>query len=300
MTFAEIYYGLLRAVLECPVSANERTKSRIRELAGGASFGFLLADDVLPTCGLRRTRPRIAAAEAAWCVLGHNHVDWLRRYTKVWDQFADVMDCVPCDGTGTTSVGKCANCTGSGKTYWLEQAYGYRWRHAFGVDQLAVGLERLRADPSDRRVWISSWHPGEDILMEGQKTVPCPVGFTLSVTDGRLNSTLMIRSSDLYMGLPYDVMRHALVMRICASSLVRGLGHMRVALAHPHLYEAQWPLAEEMVGNGRVTVPDLKMPGPPWGIDMVYMNPDKYVDLVSKQADALEWPAYDPRSEVVR
>ena len=30
----------------------------------------------------------------------------------------------------------------------------------------------------------------------GQKNVPCPVGFTLSLVDGTLNSAMLIRSSD--------------------------------------------------------------------------------------------------------
>lgn len=302
MRFAESYALLLKSCLDPRESVeelNQRTGSRIRALPAGASFVVDLWDRVLPTCGLRRTRPHIAAAEAAWCVLGHAHVDWLRKWTKVWDAFADVTDCAKCDGTGRmVEEYPCAECDGSGKTYWLEQAYGNRWRVSLGIDQLATAMARLKKDPSDRRVWISSWDPSVDILDLGQKTVPCPVGFTLSVLGDRLNSTLMIRSSDLYMGLPYDVLRHALVMNMVACSLGTGMGHMRVTLAHPHLYERHYDLAANMIGMEPV-VPQIQMPAG-WAVGVVYDNPDGYVALVKRLCDAALWPPYDPKSEVVR
>src|SRR3989338_8234729 len=94
-TFASIYYMIVSVCLrgaEAVEELNQRTKQRIRALPGGASFRLDLSDGVLPTPGCRRVYPHVAAAEVAWCLLGHNHVDWLRTHTKVWDQFATPMD----------------------------------------------------------------------------------------------------------------------------------------------------------------------------------------------------------------
>ena len=299
------YARLLRAVLETGVrEKNHRTGSLIAALPEGASFAIDLSDGILPTCGLRKTRPHIAAAELAWCLLGHNHVDWLRKHTKVWDDFADVRDCASCEGSGLAErahniiAPQCPNCDGSGRTFWLEQAYGWRWRAKFGVDQLHLGIERLRADASDRRVWISSWDPGEDIVAKGQKTVPCPVGFTLSVMDGKLNSTLMIRSSDLYMGLPYDVARHALLMSAVAVSLNKQPGHMRVTLAHPHIYEQHFENCYQMLERDPV-IPQMNMFAT-WGVDAITKQPDAYVASVKQYAASYVWPAFNPKAEVVR
>ena len=176
--FSEAYYVMIATCLrgqESVEELNTRTGQRIRVLPGGASFRVDLAPGALPVIGIRKPFPHIAAAETAWCLLGHNHVDWLRRHTPVWDRFADDQPCTVCEGRGSHDNGsiesRCENCGGSGQVFWLQQAYGNRWRNTFGVDQLAVGLERLMADPSDRRVWISSWDPGEDIKESKQKTL---------------------------------------------------------------------------------------------------------------------------------
>ena len=306
-TFASIYYMIVSVCLrgaESTEELNRRTGQRIKALPGGASFRIDLSDGILPTPGCRRVYPHVAAAETAWCLLGHNHVDWLRTHTEVWDQFADARDCVECEGRGdrqdfSASMDNrytCENCRGTGKTYWLEQAYGWRWRAKFGIDQLAVGLQRLRDDPSDRRVWISSWDPGEDIVPQDQKTVPCPVGFTLSVMAGRLNSALMIRSSDLYMGLPYDVMRHCLVMAACAASLEVKPGIARFTLAHPHLYESNWQDASQMLAQ-KLVAPKLELPTTPDNVIMA--DPDKYVNDMRAAASKFEWPTFRGQSGVV-
>ncbi len=302
MNFARHYRLLIHAALTGGIEEmNRRTGVAVRALAEGASFAVDLSDGILPTCGLRRTRPHIAAAELAWCLLGHNHIDWLRKHTKVWDSFADAQDCVHCDGTGSVKVPStfaCTNCNGSGKTYWLDQAYGYRWRFKFGYDQLLIGVDRLRVDPSDRRVWISSWDQNDDLVPNGQKTVPCPVGFTLSLLAGSLNSTLMIRSSDLYMGLPYDVMRHALLMNAIAATLKVHTGQMRITLAHPHIYATHFANCREML-NEPVVIPQINMPE--WPIDDVTDNPDTYVSTMKTMAMVRgPWPVYDPKAEVVR
>lgn len=271
------YYAILVATLMSENSdydMNQRTKMGIAFLPEGYSFAMHLQSNVLPTCGLRLTRPYLAAAEAAWCFMGHTNLSWLSKYTKIWQQFAD-------------------------KNGNIMEAYGYRWRHAFGYDQLQTAMQRLMRDPSDRRIWVSSWDPGVDLRDNGQKTVPCPVGFTLSVHERRLNSTLMIRSSDVFIGLPLDVMRHALVMRAIANSMDLNMGYMRVTLAHPHIYESHWDTANMMLEQ-EVTIPDIKMPLMPWTVEYIVAHPDDYMTMISGTTQSTGWPKYDPRPTVVK
>lgn len=284
MIFGQIYHKILSDVMSFgTVEKNNRTNTLIRMLPEGVSFSLNISDHILPTCGLRRTKPWHSAAEAAWCFLGHDHIRWLQTHLKVWDQFADEK--------------------GN-----LEQAYGARWRHGFAdimeempCDQVAIAIERLNADSTDRRIWITSYSPIEDLAKTGQKTVPCPVGFSLAIMGDQLCSTLMIRSSDLYFGLPYDVMRHAFVMSAFAASLGVGLGHMRITLAHPHVYKPQWKNVTEMINNNTVNHPIIKIPVV--SIESIAKNPDKYVELVKTICNAIpadRWPDYDPKSEVVK
>jgi thymidylate synthase len=272
--FAECYRDLISQIMSANiVDVNLRTDTRLKLLPQGHSFSINLSNNVLPTCGLRRTRPHIAAAEAAWCFRGEASLDWLQKHTKVWNVFAD-------DNND------------------IMEAYGHRWRYAFAIDQIQTAITRLLTDPTDRRIWISSYHPTYDLRDTKQKTVPCPVGFTLSVCHDRLNSSYMIRSSDVIMGLPLDVMRHALVMRAIACSMQADLGHMRVCLAHPHIYESHWVAAEEMLKQ-EIRIPNIQMPM--MSVDDIADYSDQYVNIIR---DAVwvsgNWPDFDPTIRVVK
>lgn len=286
MTFRPIYEELLMGLLRRGhLETNARTGAAIR-VADPCSFTLDLSDGKLPVCGIRKTFPRTAAAEVAWFLLGRKDAGFIRRYAPIWDKFLE--------DDGETIAG----------------AYGYRWRNHFGRDQIADAIQALDANPSDRRVFISAWDPGQDGLGRPSKNVPCPVGFTLSITDGRLNSTLLIRSSDVFVGLPYDVMGHALLMQAVLSSLnvlrlgrashapqPLKLGCMQVSLAHPHLYEVHREMAE---GALAACPSDETIVMPDWGVKRIVSIPEAYVEQVNQLAGrVVRKPEYSCRPEVV-
>jgi thymidylate synthase len=224
-------------------------------------------------CGIRKTWPKTAAAEIAWFLLGRKDVDFIRSYAPIWDKFVEE----------------------DGQT--VEAAYGYRWRNHFGRDQIDDAIKTLVSNKTDRRVFISAWDPGVDGLGVPSKNVPCPVGFTLSITDDKLNSTLLIRSSDVFVGLPYDVMGHALLMTAILASIRHEsvshgrlqLGKMHVTLAHPHLYEPHL----DMVDTALSLMPTDKsewyalstgVPMPmTWTVNRIVTVPDAYITEVARR-----------------
>lgn len=248
--FRTTYGGLLYSLLNTlHVEVNARTGAGIRALEP-RSFTVDVSDGRVPVCGVRRTYPKTAAAEVAWFLSGSKDVSFIRKYAPIWDKFVE--------DDGLTVAG----------------AYGHRWREHFGRDQIGLALAELRRDPTSRRVWISAWDPATDGLGQPSKNVPCPVGFTLSVQGGVLNSALFIRSSDVFVGLPYDVMGHALLMDACARTLRVELGVMHVTLAHPHLYEVHRDMAYEALASDPS---DDTQPMPGWSVDDIVNAPDLYV-----------------------
>lgn len=276
MNFAQQYKLLLTDLMgSMPIiEKNTRTGHQVRVWPGMRAMNIGLANWELPTCGVRKTNPHVAAAENAWCLLGHDHVQWLSQHTKVWNAFAD-------------PTGK------------MKESYGNRWSNTFGHNQLSIALDRLNSDHSDRRIWISSWDPGSDILDLGQKTVPCPVGFTLQVMNDRLWSTYVLRSSDAFLGLPHDVMRHSYLMAAVASSLNIGLGVLSVAIANSHIYDVHWDLANHVVDNDiKLTVPMLGLPKTP--VHKIVENPNEYVYRVKMAQQLTVWPDWNPIPELVK
>lgn len=52
-------------------------------------------------------------------------------------------------------------------------AYGYKWRSHFGYDQLAMAIERLKANPQDRRVVLTMWDPVGEWRNPDSKDLSC-------------------------------------------------------------------------------------------------------------------------------
>lgn len=273
--FSAVYKTLLWRLLSghAVTEHNERTGVNILASLCPVHFNIDLSNGFLPVCGIRKTYPRTAAAEVAWFVLGSKDISFIREYAPIWDKFVEE--------DGVTVAG----------------AYGHRWREQFGRDQLAKAIEALKANPSDRRVVVMAWDASQDGLGNPSKNVPCPIGYTLSIVNGRLNSAIILRSSDVFVGLPYDVMGHALLMQAIATSLGVKLGVMSVTLAHPHLYEVHEAMALEALQSETV-VGCIAMPT--WSIEDIEEDPHGYVlDVKEMIQDKLPQPPYFCRPEVV-
>ncbi len=220
----EAYKGLLTELYHGDAwETNARTGVGIYLLHGGTSFKLDVSSGKLPLAGNRAYYPRVAAAEVAWQMLGTKDPEFIMKHApKMWGKFIE-------DGE-------------------LKTAYGYRWRKHFGRDQLGLAIEELRGNPTNRQLFISAWDPGSDGLGGPQpKNIPCPVGFTVSRFEDELHMTVLIRSSDVVVGLPYDVMAYALTLDAIAASTGTRPSSLTVTLAHPHYYAPHAQLVEDCV-----------------------------------------------------
>lgn len=286
MKWRHDYRTLLSFVLDNGTEEiNARTGEKIIT-AGITPPICVIPNGTLPLIDLRKTYPGTAAAEAAWFLQGEQDTSWLSKYTKIWGKFEE--------GLKTSFFG-------AKPSVGVKAAYGYRWRKHFGVDQISLAVQELVRDPSSRRVWVSTWDPKEDLEYTGQKNVPCPVGFSLYFHGNALCSTYVLRSSDLFVGLPYDVMNHALLMQAVASSLPYNcfVGGIHIIISHGHLYSKHKEMALEALSkDSPPTFEELALPNMP--ISEILMDPDRYVHGVRRQADQkTDWPAFNPKPEVI-
>lgn len=295
MEYRDNYRELLITILDhgC-AQKNTRTGQEILTLPGGWYFSVPLSKG-LPLIDCRFTRPKTAAAEVAWFLSGEQSTEWLNKHTSIWKAFEEDIPY-----PGRKFIGK-KNSVGRG----VKAAYGHRWQRAFGVNQLSLGLENLVNDPTTRRVWISTWDPAQDLPMEGQKNAPCPVGFNLYLVDNYLFSSYVLRSSDVFMGLPYDVMNHALLMSVFATTLAQVMkrpikpGGMSFTLGHAHLYSNHIELAEKCLEQERpaefqqIELPDF------FNVLNILEHPDNYVAYVEDATRAkTDWPTYAPKPQL--
>ena len=101
---------------------NERTGHRTRTLPGitfRLNAGF-------PLLTLRKIPVKLFVAEQIWFIMGSQRPEeFVNKFTPIWKDFTEP------DGT-------------------IPAAYGYRWRHHFGRDQLADLLQLLEREPGSR------------------------------------------------------------------------------------------------------------------------------------------------------
>lgn len=126
-------------------------------------------------------------------------------------------------------------------------AYGPRT-----VDQFPIIAERLRADSDTRQAVVTLWDPEFD-AQGGKKDHPCTTAFFFLVRNGALNMKVVMRSVDLYWGLPYDVTQFALVQLSLARILGLAVGTYTHHGVSAHLYEPHWDVAKETLKNLEIT-----------------------------------------------
>ncbi len=274
-SYSDQYHDLLFQIMNHGIEEkNERTGHVIRALPN-MGITVDLSDQCVPVPGNRKVFPKSAAAEACWFLSGERDVTWMAKHAPIWNKFTEA--------DGLT----------------IKAAYGYRWRDHFGKDQIDYAIDRLILDNSDRRVVVMSWDPGLDLFDLPAKNVPCPLGFTLNVIDGKLNMMAPLRSSDVFVGLPYDVMTHSFLLAAFARKLQVNLGSVHFPLAHAHIYDSHFEMAEHSLRHKSQAVTCTAVPL--WGasFDAGMLDRDGFVEWIKLMSADASWPDYNPLPEVI-
>lgn len=135
----------------------------------------------------------------------------------------------------------------------LGKTYGYQLRSFNGeVDQLEWLHWKLKTDPNCRRIHITLWNPSE---LNETKLPPCYTGFTFSHCNGVLNMNMHFRSSDLFLGLPYDICVGALFLTEVANFHDMEPGILKLDITDGHIYENHLEQVERYIKTETYKLP---------------------------------------------
>jgi len=171
---------------------------------------------------LRRINPFLHYFEPLWLLAGRHDVGFLAQFAKRFEEFSD-----------------------DGRTF--AAAYGYRLREMpmgspLPWDQVNEAVQRLKADPDDRRVVLMIRRP-EDIGYVG-KDAACNIAASLKIRDGRLNMHVMNRSNDAVWGGPAGGTNHpqfTTLLEYMAGIIGCEVGRYTVTTDSMHAYvNPQW------------------------------------------------------------
>lgn len=135
--------------------------------------------------------------------------------------------------------------------------------------QLADIIDKLTLNPNDRQAVIQIWNKMSDsrVRRPMPKDIPCTLVIVFSIEDDELFMSVMMRSNDVWLGVPYDVFQFRQMQRTVAYLLGVGVGQYTHHAVSMHAYERNHAEIAGLSVNQWWTRDDLKG-GIPTGIEI--------------------------------
>lgn len=165
-------------------------------------------------------------AEAYWILSGQNRVDYMGKFSSAISRFSD-------DGQ------------------FFRGAYGPKI-----VDQLTYVADCLDADPMSRQAVLNIWRENP----RNSRDIPCTLSAQFLIRDGKLHCMHTMRSSDAWLGWPFDVFNFSMlswsVLNLLRSregsktdAAALELGTLHLTAGSQHLYDSNSAAVDELVKN---------------------------------------------------
>ena len=117
---------------------------------------------------------------------------------------------------------------------YLGPIYGYQWRSFNGkIDQLKYLLEEIKHENS-RRILINAWNPCQ---LHEQALPPCHILYNFFKNNDEISCMMYMRSSDLFLGLPFNIASTALLTYIIAKVSGFKVKDIAISICDCHIYE---------------------------------------------------------------
>lgn len=219
------YLHLMKTVLDCPHERKGRN-GNVKSMFGASLECDL--NDGFPLLTTKKMFWKGIVEELAWFLRGSTNVEELReKKVHIWDGNSETRD------------------------YDAGPVYGFQWRHfgatytdchvdyaGQGKDQITIILNLLKSDPMSRRMVLSGWNPSQQANM---CLPPCHVLYQFYVeNDGRLSVQMYQRSSDIFLGLPFNIGSTALLLCLMAHQVGRVPGRVRIQIGDAHIYSEHY------------------------------------------------------------
>jgi thymidylate synthase len=199
------YLELLEDILQNGEVKGDRTGTGTtsvfgRQIRHNLATGF-------PLLTTKKLHFKSIANELIWFLSGKTNIAWLNEHgVSIWDEWA-------------TPEGELGPVYGKQWTAWPTKDGG-------SINQIDYVVNTLKTNPNSRRILFHGWNP-EYLPDETKSPVqnaenglmalpPCHLLYQFYVANSKLSSQLYIRSSDSFLGLPYNIASLALLTHMLA------------------------------------------------------------------------------------
>ncbi len=252
------YLNIVQHILDHGIRCTNRTGIDTLTVAG-MMFEHNMADG-FPLLTTKKVPFRLIATELEFFIKGITDKKWLQdRNNHIWDEWAYPKNAPY--GHDQAS-----------KQRMLEERdlgaiYGFQWRHFGarytshdadytnqGFDQLKRLVTTLKTNPRDRRMIVSAWNPS---FLDEMALPPCHYSFQVTVIENRLNLLWNLRSSDVMLGLPFNIASYALLLHLLAKEANLKEGRLIGFLADTHIYTNHIEGAKEQLMRNPSLLPQI-------------------------------------------
>jgi len=264
--FTDAYLDILKDVYENPEYSSSPRGLGIKE---SIAYQFKITNprNRIPYVKERDFSIHYMIAELLWYFSANDSTSWISNYSTFWSKISD--------------DGKTAN-----------SAYGARIfrphdRIAGDVSedwsQWKYVVDELKKDPDSRRAIIHIRSPKDSIY--ANLDVPCTLSLQFFLRKDKVHMVTTMRSSDLILGLAYDVPAFTLFQELLAIQLTKelgrpiGLGDYIHTSGSLHIYERHFGMVEKIIDDSwkfrhelPEEMPELPSEVPTVGLSIVETN----------------------------
>lgn len=298
--YEDQYLDLMRAVWTQGAVQRDRTGVGTRSLFG-ATMRFSLADDAIPLLTTKRIYWKTAAREMLWFLSGDTNIrSLLQQKVRIWTDWplaryrresGDPITQEAFEQRIVDDVDFAQKWGDLGPVYgaqWVnwpryeDAGQGLYRRAERGINQIALLVESLKANPGSRRHIFEGWNVAE---LDRMALPPCHKTYQFHVADGKLSGLLFQRSCDLGLGFGFNVFAAAMLIRMLAQQCGYEPGELIWQGGDVHLYLNHAELVEEQLGRKPGGAPKLHL----------LRKPDSIFDY---RIEDFEVADYQPQSHI--
>lgn len=250
------YLDLLEDVLTNGEQKGDRTGTGTLSVFGRQYRHNL--QDGFPLLTTKKLHFKSIANELIWFLNGDTNTKWLKENgVSIWDEWA--LE----DGS-------------------LGPIYGKQWtawptKDGGSINQIDYVVNCLKNNPNSRRILFHGWNveylpdesisPQENVEQGRMALPPCHLLYQFYVANNKLSAQLLIRSSDSFLGLPYNTASLALLVHMLAQQCDLDVGEVIVTTGDSHIYSNHIEQVKTQLARDPRPLPQLKIKRKP---DSIY------------------------------
>ena len=295
MTDTRPYESLLKEVRDVGMTKSDRTGTGTVSV-----FGRMLRYDLsegFPLLTSKKVPFHLIAGELLWFLTGSdnikplvdadNHIwtEWpLQAYLK--EVGREITDTTSPEWAAelTAFEDKIKNEPGFAEQYGnLGEVYGKEWRtwptsDGGHIDQISVVIDQIKRSPDSRRMLVSAWNVE---FVGTVKLPPCHLMFQFYVGEGKLSLMMTQRSSDMFLGVPFNIASYSLLLHMVAQQTGYEVGEFIWSSGDTHIYKNHFDQVNKQLSREPRPLPEL----------VINRKPDSIFDY---KIEDFEIVGYDP------